>query len=123
MHITIKATNIELTDAIRQYTESKVSSLSGKIKGGDSSAEARVEVGKTTNHHQKGDIFRAEIDILISGGARRLRAVAERDDLYVAIDEAREEMERELVQFKDKRQAIFKRGARTLKNLLKRFWI
>lgn len=122
MHITIKATNIELTDAIRTYVENKVGSLQSKIAGSPE-VVAHVEVGKTTNHHKQGEVFRAEIDIVVSGKAQQFRAVTERDDLYAAIDEARDEMERELVQFKDKKQAIYKRGARTLKNLIKRFWI
>ena len=123
MNINIKATNMELTDAIRDYVGKKIDSLEKFISQRGSNAQVQVEVGKTTHHHQKGDVFRAEINISLSGNSYQFRAESETEDLYAAIDLARDEMERELTHFKGKKQALYKRGAKTLKSLLKRFWI
>jgi len=53
-----------------------------------------VDIGKTTEHHRKGDVFRAEINF--TAGKKLLRAVAKEADLYAAIDKAKDEMRREL---------------------------
>jgi putative sigma-54 modulation protein len=115
MEIKIKATNMELTEAIRDYAEKKVDSLSKFIQG--TSVIADIEVGKTTNHHKNGDVFKAEINI-ISGGDKFF-VNSERDDLYAAIDDAREAMYRELISNKDRSDTLFRRGARSVKKMLK----
>jgi putative sigma-54 modulation protein len=122
MNITIKGTNIELTPAIRDYVEKKVGNLEKFISKHGDNALVEVEVGKTTQHHQKGDIFRAEINLSLAGNAYQFRADAETTDLYAAIDLAHDEMEVELNRFKGKRESRYRRGAKTLKNLIKRFW-
>ena len=69
-----------------------------------------VEVGKTTEHHQKGDVYRAEINF--TAGGVRLRAVATKDDLYAALDDAKDEMQKELRRHKEKQIAKTRRPAR-----------
>ncbi len=121
MNINIKATNMELTEAISAYVEKKVRSLEKFINKSGDGAQVQVEVGKTTNHHNKGDIFRAEMNVSLSGNAYQFRAASETEDLYAAIDMARDDLERELTRFKGKRESLYRRGAKTLKNLMKRF--
>ena len=69
-----------------------------------------VEVGKTTEHHQKGNVYRAEINF--TAGGVRLRAVAVKDDLYAALDDAKDEMQKELRRNKEKQIAKDRRPAR-----------
>lgn len=123
MNINIKATNMELTQAIRDYVEKRIASLEKFIAAHGDNAQVQVEVGKTTNHHQKGDVFRAEMNISLAGKSYQFRAEAETADLYASVDRARDEMEAELKRFKGKREALYKRGAKTLKGLIKRFWM
>lgn len=102
MQISIKATGIELTQAIGNYVNEKIGGLEKYLKRLDQGAvEARVEVGKTTRHHNKGDIFRAEINLTLPGGV--LRAEEENSDLYASIDLMHDEIKRQIVSFKDKR--------------------
>lgn len=117
MKIQIKATNLELTEAIRDYSDKKVSSLDKYFKEFSNDAIAYVEVAKTTMHHKQGDFFKAEIDLNFQG--QKFFAKSEQADLYVAIDEAREQIERQLVGKKDKGGTIFRRGARSVKKMLK----
>lgn len=114
----VLATGIDLTRAINRHIEDKVNSLDKFIDSNDESAYARVEVEKTTNHHQKGEVFRAEINLHIAGADFRAESTAE--DLYVAIDEVKEEMSKELRRNKGKKETKWKRGARAIKKLLRR---
>lgn len=101
MRILIKATNFSLTPAIVDYIRKKIGGLNKYLKRLDSSVvEARTEVGKITEHHKKGDIFRAEVNLKLPG--KLLRAEEEGGDLYSAIDFVHDELKREIVSFKDK---------------------
>ena len=115
MQINIKATNIELTDAIRDYVFQKIGYLE-KFLNDD--ATAFVEVGKDSNHHNKGDsVYLAEALIKTKEGDYFNREHA--SDLYAAIDLVKEELQREISKNKDRRQTLFVRGARSLKKRIK----
>ena len=115
--ISIKATNTELTPAIAEYVRKRIAMLDKVVDAEDTSARVSVEVGKTTHHHQKGDLFRAEFNVHIAG--HDFRAAAEKDDLYAAIDEVRDEIIREVTGYKDKRRTLLRRGGAAIKNVLK----
>jgi putative sigma-54 modulation protein len=118
MQITIKATNLELTQEIRDYLNEKIGSLE-KFKGElDGSVTARAEVGVTTGHHRQGKIFRAEVNLSVPGGNQKvLRAVAEREDLFAAIDEVKDKLQRGLKKYRRGLVARQRRGARISKRL------
>lgn len=113
--INIKATNIDLTNAINKYINKNITRIKKFAKGGEVSGY--VEVGKTTNHHKQGDVYRAEIDISIKG--EKFYSASERSDLYSAIDEVKEEIIRRITENKDKKQTLFKRGAISVKKMIK----
>lgn len=104
MQIEIKGTNLELTEALKDYVNEKVGSLE---KFFDQALIARVDVGLTTKHHQKGDIFYAEINLEVPQ-KNLLRAEATRDDMYLAINEAREDLERQIKKYKEKMRGNFR---------------
>ena len=115
MNINIKATNMELTDAISDYINKRLSGLNKFLKNGE--MIARVEVSKTTLHHKHGDIFRAELFIEILG--KEFYTFSEKDDLYAAIDDAKEELFRQVSSDKKRKQTLFKRGSMSVKKMLK----
>lgn len=115
MIINIKATNIELTPAIEGYINKKLESLSKFGGGGEVSVY--VEVGKTTNHHKQGELFKAEINLGLNG--KKFFTDSEKDDLYKAIDEAEQDLIRQITYKKDKEKTLFKRGAISVKKMLK----
>jgi ribosomal subunit interface protein len=96
--IDIKGTNLELTEPIKDYVNEKIGSLE---KFYDNILEARVDIGITTKHHQKGDIYRAEVNLQVPQ-APILRAEAEKEDLYVAINEVKDELQRQIKKYKEK---------------------
>lgn len=114
IHIQIKATNIELTDSLNEYVQKRIASLEKFSKG---NSNAYVEVGKTTNHHKSGDIFKAEMNLTIDG--KKYRAASETTDLYTAIDEAKDGLFETITSEKDRNQTLWKRGARSVKKMLK----
>ena len=117
MNIKIRSKDFELTPAIEEYVDKKISSLE-KFLGGEREILCEVELGKSTEHHKSGDIFRAEVNIT-STNVGQIYAVSLEDDIYKAIDIVRDEAEREIVSKKNKKSTLFKRGALRLKNLLK----
>lgn len=97
--IEIKATKLELTSAIKDYVDKRLSSLVN-ICARYSPCDISVEVGKTSQHHHKGEVFFAEFNLTIPGAS--LRATSTTDDLYAAIDDARDELRRQLVDRKER---------------------
>jgi len=115
MSTNIKATNMELTEAISNYLSKRLSGIEKFVK--NSEMGANIEVGKTTNHHKSGEYYRAEFNIEING--RKFYAFSEKEDLYNAIDDAKEEIVRQIVSTKDRSKTLFKRGAISIKKMLK----
>ncbi len=121
MQIKTKATNLDLSAAISNYLFKRLETTNKFVKGVDpDSVMAEVELARTTNHHKSGDIFRAEINFCIGGDC--LRAVSEKDDLYTAIDDAKDELIRELSQRKRKKLSTVRRGGQKIKGLIRRLW-
>lgn len=118
MNINLKATNFELTPAIKEYAEKKVNGLEKFIRMTDESVQAWVEVGKTTNHHNKGEIFRAEIQIHIPHCGRGVRAESSCETLNEAIDSAHDKIKLELEKIKDKKISLARRGARAIRKII-----
>lgn len=112
----VKATGIELTPAISGYLEKKISGLEKFVKKVEN-AIARIEVGRTTKHHNKGEIFRAEINF--EYGDHKFRAEAESTDLYKAIDKVKEEMVSEITKATRKTRKLLKTGKQEIKKILK----
>lgn len=119
MNINIKATNIELTDAIRDYVYSKIEPLE-KLITTESEPQVFVEIGRESNHHKKGeDVFMAEIRLNLAGEEYYLKEF--NADLYAAIDKVRDEVSRKINKSKGKDKTMFIRGARSLKKRIKGF--
>ncbi len=111
MRITsIKATNLSLTDAIKSRIESKALALEKLTKDFEPAAELHIEVGKSTKHHSKGPFFVAEFQLCVPGS--QLRAVCEEENLYHAIGQARDQVRRQLKEYKEKLRERSQHGVR-----------
>lgn len=117
MILNIKATKTTLTDSLREYIEKKLKPLDKLIGGDADGAMVRVEIGRTTNHHKKGEVYRAEIKVAL--GKKDLYADASDEDIYAAIDEVKDEILRELKSHKTKTSDKKKAGGRTVKKMIK----
>jgi len=99
MQLDIKTKDIELTDAIRAAIEERMAKLDTLLERFGEAVDTEVEVGKTTAHHAKGPFFRAEVHVRLPG--KLVYADAEGEDLYIAVREARDKAERQIVDYKD----------------------
>ena len=119
MKINIKATGIELTVAISEYAHKKIHKLE-RFLGNNPEAVAKVEVGKSTQHHKSGEIFRAEVHI--TGVGVNIYESSEQSDLYAAIDVVEDKVTNALIQKKGKRESLTRRSARRIKDTLRKWY-
>lgn len=96
MDIKIKGTKMDLTPAIETAVNEKFGNLE---KYFDNIIGCEVEVGKITNHHHKGDVFFAEVNLEVPG--KIIRAVTNTDDLYKALTETKDKLKVEIVKYKE----------------------
>jgi ribosomal subunit interface protein len=99
MEINIKATKAKLAPEAHQIIKEKIEGLK---KYCDCIIKADVELGITTFHHQKGDIFRAEVNLEVPG--KVLRAEAETDNIEKSMNQVRDKLKNELKKYKEKRR-------------------
>lgn len=114
MKFSLKTTHLELTPDISSHLEKMMNSLDKFIEEIDSTVRAWVEIGRISQHHRSGKIYRAEVQIHLSGKSVRSEAVAK--TIFRAINEVRDELQRELKQYKEKKMVERNRGTRKLKN-------
>lgn len=120
MQINLQGKNFEITEAVRDYVLKRVTNLekilsSIEATGGDIMVD--FEVGKSTKHHKSGTVFHADCLINIKG--KEFYASADKEDIYQAIDEIKENLFNDIQKNKDRRQTLFKRGATSVKKMLK----
>lgn len=97
--IQIYSPNLKLTKQVKDHIRRELKNLE-KFYDGQVASKIKVEIGKTTLHHKKGKIYRAEINLPAFG--RMLRAEEEAKNIHTAINIIKEEMERQIKKFKEK---------------------
>lgn len=97
-NIIIKATNLELTDDVREYAEKKFDKLSRYY---DNILEVRVELERMfPNHHNKGKIYRVEANVNVPH--KTLRVEKATDDLIKSIDKVKDHLDGVISKHKEK---------------------
>ncbi len=100
MIINIKATNLDLTPAFREYIEEKIGSLDKYLgKLAEDTVLAKVDVARSSRHHKHGEVFHADVVLQIPGGT--LYASDENEDARGAIDRVKSKLQREIKKYKD----------------------
>ena len=118
MQIKIKSTGFKLTEGLRVLAEEKLLSPVQKRLGSELPAEhfLEVELAKVTEHHEEGRIWKCEANLALPHIKQTLYARAMAESLEVAIDDAKDEILREISDYKNKRSSKFLRVARQLKD-------
>jgi ribosome-associated translation inhibitor RaiA len=120
--INIKATNLELNDELRNLINEKVSTIEKFMSlKGDQEALVDVEISKDFgNHHQKGEIYRAEINFPSPNNKSKICRVDKRGyDIQSALERSVQDAKREARRNRERKIDLFRRGAKDLKKLLK----
>ncbi len=106
MKILIRSMQIDVLPALKRHIDEKIGLLENHLDPKHVSlAEARVEVGRPSGHHHKGEVFYAEVNLKI--GKEFMRCSVEDSDLYSAVNKCRDDLERQIS--KDKTKHVSKR--------------
>lgn len=117
--VTFKATGaVVLTDELRAYVIEKLAKVDRVLDRSDTTARADIELA-TTGGARTGIEYRAEIMLRLAGGD--LRAEASAEILHGAIDEAVEDVRREVRRTRTKRRDLLRRGAARVKDIFRYF--
>ena len=100
MKFSIKTTNFELTPDVSSHIEKTINSLDKFTKNMNPAIWASVEIGRTSQRPKSGKIYRAEVQINLAGKSIRSEEVSE--TIFEAINEVRDELQRQLKQYKEK---------------------
>ena len=120
MQINLQGKNMELTEAIKDYALKRVTNL-GKLlssiekSGGE--VMINLEVGQSTKHHKSGVIFHS--DCLVNINGEKFYSESDNEDLYAAIDAVKDSLFNEIEKNKNRKQTLFRRGASSVKKMLK----
>jgi len=92
----LKGTKIAINENIEQEVEEKIFALA---KLAPQALAFRVELELTTRHHQKGKIFRAEVNVDLP--RKVLRAEGWGENINQAINQIKDEIKREIIKYKE----------------------
>jgi putative sigma-54 modulation protein len=107
MKVKIKSTRLEMTDAIKKYIENKMDAVEKYLGTKVQVTNCDFEIEKAVGGQNKGDIFRAEVNLEVPHEI--LRVEKTEADLYKAIDKVKDHLELVVKKYKEK-QLDKKRG-------------
>jgi putative sigma-54 modulation protein len=113
LKLDIRGTEMEITEAISAAIEEKLATLDKYLESVGTPRELRVEVGKTTHHHNKGEVFRVDANLVMPGHVIRVEETA--SDLYGAIDLAKDKLKNEIIKVTKSQIDVKRDGAREAK--------
>lgn len=100
MKITIRGKNIDVTEALRQYIEKRVSKFERFL---NDASEAIVTIST--------EKFTHKIDVLLKVNGHLIQAEGKTEDLYSAVDQVVEKLEKQVLKYKEKVQRKNKKEA------------
>lgn len=119
MNTRIMSKDYEITAAVKKYLAARLATLE-KLMGDDAdTARCEVELGRDTGSKRHGEhVWFAEITIRVPGGASA-RATNRGSTINEAIDDVKEEVERQLRKAKKTRVSSVRKGGAKVKRLMK----
>ena len=108
MKIIVSGKQLKITDAIKNYTEEKISKI---FKYTDAITEVDVVL---TAEQKKSQAEVHKADGLVYASGTKIKVEARNTDLYAAIDELSERLERQVRKYKEKQKDHNKKGLHTL---------
>lgn len=120
MRVNIRHKDIEITDSLREYVDAKIVRPVGKLfrrVDSDDAVMLDVEVARTTQHHHKGEVYRASATVAFGGKA--IRASTEDSDIHAACDALEDELKREISRHRTSALSMLKRMGRRTKQMIR----
>ncbi|MFA6447741.1 MAG: ribosome-associated translation inhibitor RaiA [Patescibacteria group bacterium] len=97
MTFNIRAMGMDMTDAIKDYAETK---FAGLEKFYDNIIHIEVDLGLDTHHHLKGDIYKCITMVQVPNHVFRVEK--DEKNLYKAIDKVKDHLREEMIAWKEK---------------------
>lgn len=113
--IQFKATNTELSEQLQEVLTRKLGQFEHFINP-DGDVKCEVEFEKVAAKN-KGDVHRVEVNLFNDG--QLFRAEATEESFEQAIDEVRDELDKELRRAHKKRETLAKQGGRQIKDMMR----
>ena len=111
----IKITNADVPVELQELLERKLQPLQ-RYLGDETDVVCDVEFEKTAPS-ENGPVFRLEINLQVAGDLHRAEATLE--SFEAAIDEVRDELDKELRRKHKKQDTLLKKGGRKIKNMMR----
>lgn len=102
MKINVLYKNITSDEPLKVFVKDRIGGLEKFLGSGP--VEARVEIGLPSKHHRSGRIYYAEVNLKIGG--KLLRATCQHEDLRNAIVDVKNELQKQIKKFKDKKRDL-----------------
>ena len=119
MEIHFKGASTGFPRGVTQFAEKRIGSLKKYVKRREEVAQVYVDLGKESEAHQTGRIWRAEINFDFDGA--RFRAVAVEERIEAAITKAVDELRGALKSAQKRKRDLTRRGGLTFKSLFRGF--
>ena len=119
MDIRIKATDYELTPEARAYLDQRIDSLAKLFTGFEDVARIEVEIGRDAGRPRHGaNIWFAEMQVIVPG-QERVYARNNSESVNGAIDDVKEEVERQLRRERKIHIRLYRKGGALAKRLMR----
>ena len=119
MDIRIKTTDYQMTPETRTYLDQRVASLAKALTGFEDVARIEVEIGRDAGRPRHGaNIWFAEMQVIVPG-QERVYARNNSESVNGAIDDVKEEVERQLRRERKIHIRLYRKGGAMLKRLMR----
>ncbi|OGZ34041.1 MAG: ribosomal subunit interface protein, partial [Candidatus Portnoybacteria bacterium RBG_19FT_COMBO_36_7] len=116
MKFIIKSKDIKISQDLNLYIEKRIGKLGKFLEDiNPELIEAIIEFEKIIGRQKQGEIFEAHINLQFPG--KFFRSEVRGENFFSMIDDAKEELEIEIIKHKTKKETLFIRGARSFKKL------
>lgn len=117
MNVIFKATNYDIADSMRKTVEQKMEGIKKMLGKGEAVTLCEVELGRITDHHKNGAVYRAEANV--DTGEKLYRATAHAETMEEAVGKMGSELTREVKKDTDRARSYFRAGGLALKSMLR----
>ncbi|MBI2610505.1 HPF/RaiA family ribosome-associated protein [Candidatus Kaiserbacteria bacterium] len=119
MDVRVKTTDFQMTPDVRDYLDQRVDSLAKLLTGVEDVARIEVELGRDAGRPRHGkNIWFAEIQVIVPG-QDRVYARNNSESVNGAIDDVKEEVERQLRRERKLHIRLYRKGGALAKRLLR----
>jgi ribosomal subunit interface protein len=117
MDVRIKATDYHLTPEVSAYINARIETIEKALAEHAQNARCEVEVGRAVGNMKHGEIWFAEINIVAVG--KRMRAMVEAESVNQAVDEAKDEIIRQIRKHQQFHRRLLRKGGSMIKKVLR----